>query len=251
MPDESPTLDIAPTDAELAAALDAALDARQAGRPVDRDALLARYPQLAEALHALDQLDRNSPTLAAGPGAPAALPERVGPYLIERELGSGGFGVVYQAYDPDVKRRVALKLLHPGRLAQPEAVARFHREARATARLHHPGIVRLFDYSRTGPPFYLVTEFIEGVELSRWRLRERPSPQRAAEMVAQIAEAVEHAHAQGTVHRDLKPANAPAAAAQPRSAGRPGGRLPEGPRQAARRPLPDRRRPGPRPACLP
>src|SRR5262245_15744837 len=138
-----------PHDEEMAAVLDAAIAALLAGRPLDRERLLARYPQLADALVGLERL--------AGLSDVAPLPDRIGPYRVERELGAGGFGVVYLAYDPDVKRRVALKVLHPGRLSQPEAVARFQREARATARLRHAGIVQLYDYSRQGPPYYLVT----------------------------------------------------------------------------------------------
>src|SRR5579863_5139338 len=88
-----------PRDEELAAVLDEAVATLLAGRPLDRERLLARYPQLTEALAGLERL--------AGPGP---RPECVGPYRVERELGAGGFGVVYLAYDPDVKRRVALKV---------------------------------------------------------------------------------------------------------------------------------------------
>src|SRR5262249_10151405 len=148
--------------------LDDAVATLLAGRPLDRARLLARFPQLAEALAGLERLAGLSVTAAdRGPGS-GALPERIGPYRIERELGAGGFGVVYLAYDPDVKRQVALKVLPPGRLHQPEAVARFQREARATARLRHAGIVQLFDYSRQGPPYYLVTEHVAGLDPRDW-----------------------------------------------------------------------------------
>jgi hypothetical protein len=199
--------------ASAAAALDEALDAVQAGRPVDRDGLLARYPELGDAVAALDHL-------VAPCSRPAAaldetvdlvqgelLPAQIGPYRIERELGRGGFGVVYLAFDPDLKRRVALKLLHPGRLGQPEAVLRFQREACAIARLQHPGIVQLFDYSRQGPPFYLATEYVEGVEPHQWCRRNGAGPLGIADLVARIAEVIEHAHGHGVCHRDLKPGN--------------------------------------------
>ena len=195
---------------EAALALDAAIDAVQKGRPFDRAGLLTRHPELTEPLTALEQLFRGQTTGGDGNGTPqtAATPERIGPYRIERHLGSGGFGVVYLAFDPDVKRYVALKVLHSLRLEQPEALHRFHREAYATARLQHPGIVRLFDYSRHGPPYYLVTEFVEGVEPRLW-CQEHPGIGVAgvAELVARIADAVEHAHCQGVCHRDLKPGN--------------------------------------------
>jgi tRNA A-37 threonylcarbamoyl transferase component Bud32 len=191
-------------DATLAAALDEAIDAHRAGRPVDRAGLLARHPQLAEALDALEQLG-GSPF--GRPAGSASLPERIGPYRIERELGAGGFGIVYQAFDPDVQRRVALKVLHPGRLDQPEAVDRFQREACATARLRHARIVQLYDYSRAGPPYYLATEFVDGVDLRTWAQSAHLAPTEVADLVARIAEAVDHAHAHGVYHRDLKPGN--------------------------------------------
>src|SRR5947207_15466923 len=118
----------------MAAALDAALEALRAGTPFDREALLAKYPELGSAIPLLEGLLPPPPSLAP--------PEAIGRYRIERELGAGGFGVVYLAFDPDVQRQVAIKVLHPGRLGQAEAVSRFTREARAIGRLSHPGIVR-------------------------------------------------------------------------------------------------------------
>jgi len=196
----------APLDDELAAALDEAVAALLAGRPLDRAGLLARYPQLTPALAGLERLAGLSAT-APDPPTATPLPERVGPYRIERELGAGGFGVVYLAFDPDVKRRVALKVLHPGRLHQPEAIVRFQREACVTARLRHPGIVQLYDYSRQGPPFYLVTEYVAGEDPRVWCRRRQCGPAQVANLMAQVAEAVEHAHVQGVCHRDLKPGN--------------------------------------------
>jgi tRNA A-37 threonylcarbamoyl transferase component Bud32 len=188
-----------------AAALDTAIDNLLAGRSVDVAGLLAKHPQLADALAGLGQLAKQQPP-ANGGARPIGLPEQIGPFRVERELGSGGFGTVYLAFDPDVKRRVALKVLQPGRLDEPEVVRRFHREAQATARLSHPGIVRIFDFSRQGPPWYLVTEYVEGVD-PRWWCQRQSGVAAAAELVARIAEAVEHAHAQGVCHRDLKPGN--------------------------------------------
>ncbi len=192
---------------EMAAALDAALDAIQAGQPYDLNELLQRYPELGSAVAGLTPL---IPTDSHNPGTeslPLAHPRQIGPYQIERELGSGSFGVVYLAYDPDVKRRVAIKVLNPARIDQPEAVSRFQREARATGRLRHPGIVQLFDYSRQGPPYYLVTEYVSGVEPRLWCRSQNASPKEIASLVAQIADAVEYAHQQGVCHRDLKPGN--------------------------------------------
>ncbi len=210
MSDTPPAPDHDPlADEEMAGALDTALDALQTGKPFDRDGLLARYPALAEPLKALEQLfvpstisNHNRPPLS-----PLSCPTQIGPYRVVGEIGAGGFGVVYLAYDPDVKRRVAIKVLHPGRIDQPEALSRFQREAHATGRLHHPGIVQLFDYSRQGPPYYLVTEYVEGIEPRDWCRQHECSAAAIAELAARIADAVEYAHHSGVCHRDLKPGN--------------------------------------------
>jgi hypothetical protein len=192
-----PELPTAAFDESMAAALDAALEKLRRGEPLDRDELLSRYPALASMLGTLDQLMPPSTTL----------PSCVGRYRVERELGAGGFGVVYLAHDPDIHRKVAVKVLHPGRLDDPQVVARFQREARAIGRLSHPNIVALFDFSPNGPPYYFVTEYVEGVDPREWCQQVHASPRQIAELVARIAEAVEYAHRQGICHRDLKPAN--------------------------------------------
>src|SRR5262249_2030821 len=151
------------------------IEALRRGEPLAKPGLLTRCPKLAEPLAALDRLGEPVADAAAS-GAANPLPECIGPFRIESLLGAGGFGVVYRAFGPDVQRRVALKVLHPGRLSQPEAVDRFQREACATARLRHPGIVQLFDYSRQGPPFYLVTEYIDGLDPREWCRRRQATP---------------------------------------------------------------------------
>ncbi len=197
------------TDEELARILDQVIDALRTGQPVDAEQLVARHPALAEPLAGLLQLGPAgaAPTVPGCTPPPATLPAHVGPYAIERELGSGGFGTVYLAYDPELKRRVALKVLHPGRVSQTEALRRFQREASVIAQLRHPGIVQLCDYSRSGPPFFLATEYIEGIDPRLWCKTRGSTPAEIVELVARIAEVVEHAHWQGVCHRDLKPAN--------------------------------------------
>jgi serine/threonine-protein kinase len=198
-----------PTEEDAAAALDRAIDARRGGLPVDKTELLEHHPQLAGALDALQHLGQVS---SAGPEnqpatTAATAPAQIGPYRVEGELGSGGFGVVYRAYDGVLQRPIALKVLHPGRLAEPEAVDRFLREARATARLRHLNIVQIYDYSRDGPPYYLATEYIDGPNLRTWCQQHRATPAEVADLIARVAEAIDHAHGHGVYHRDLKPGN--------------------------------------------
>ena len=185
------------SEAELAAAIDRMIDARQAGQGVDRNQFLNDFPQLHSALDALDKLCQDPVASLAPPAEPkpASLPAQIGSYRIECEVGSGGFGVVYKAFDTVLKRHVALKVLHPGKLNQTETIDRFFREARATGRLQHPGIVQLCDYSREGPPYYLATQFIDGVDLRTWCQSHKASLTLAADLIARVAETVDEAHA--------------------------------------------------------
>jgi serine/threonine-protein kinase len=158
---------------------------------------------------ALDQLQKDAPTCPtpAGDRSDLMTPRQIGHYHIEAELGSGGFGVVYKAYDSVLARHVALKILHSYRVEQADALERFFQEARATARLRHPGIVQLLEFGRDGPPFYLATEFVEGVDPRSWCRQHQSSIPEKADLIARIAQALDHAHAHGVYHRDLKPAN--------------------------------------------
>jgi serine/threonine protein kinase len=196
-------------DSVIALALDQAIEAHLAGRWHDRDQLLAQHPELAAALQAFLPPDQSSSTLCMPfqPDKPGTAPTNIGPYRIERELGAGSFGAVYLAVDSGLHRKVAIKVLHVGRLKQTEILERFQREACATARLRHPGIIQLFDYSREGPPHFLVTEYVEGLDLREWQRARRPRLHEAADLIARIAEAIDHAHGQGVYHRDLKPGN--------------------------------------------
>jgi serine/threonine protein kinase len=137
----------------------------------------------------------------------------IGPCDIVREIGRGGMGVVYEARNRGSGRRVALKVLATPSLARKNAAARFANEARAMARLRHPGIVQVFDAGlwQAGPGFptipYTVLELVPGPSL-RTILADGPVHHRAAAgLVEAIARAVHHAHEKGVIHRDLKPAN--------------------------------------------
>jgi hypothetical protein len=137
-----------------------------------------------------------------------AVGEKLGRYAIRRELGHGGGGSVYLAEDEELRRLVAIKVPRVSPFASAGAVERFLDEARTVARLRHPGIVAVYNVERGGDGTpYVVMEFIEGPSLEQLLAAGRPAYARAAELVAAIAEAVDHAHRQGFVHRDLKPAN--------------------------------------------
>ena len=203
--DNQPTTDFSDDEAQ---ALDAIIEGRNTGRPVDIPSLIARFPHLTQAVAALHQLQNEAPTGAAalaGQSNPAPL--QIGHYQIETELGSGGFGIVYKAYDSALARHVALKILHSYRVEQADAIERFFQEARATARLRHPGIVQLLEFGRDGPPYYLVTELVEGIEPRTWCQQHQSTIAEKADLIARIAQALDHAHAHGVYHRDLKPAN--------------------------------------------
>jgi serine/threonine protein kinase/tetratricopeptide (TPR) repeat protein len=136
-------------------------------------------------------------------------PARVGRFLIRRELGHGSFGRVFLAYDPHLRREVALKVPRPGVLLSPELTQRFHREAQAAGGLDHPHIVAVYEAGEADGVCYIASAYCPGPALAAWlKQRVDPVPYRlAAGLVAALAEAVEHAHRRGVLHRDLKPAN--------------------------------------------
>ncbi|HEV8323125.1 MAG TPA: serine/threonine-protein kinase [Myxococcota bacterium] len=130
-------------------------------------------------------------------------------YRIIEEVGQGGMSVVYRAQDTALDREVAVKILHQHLAGQPEARARFHREARAVAKLRHPNILEIYDYSgEHSEKSFIVTEFIRGRTLRAFAGNTAlPLPELAAMVCIKICEALAHAHAQGILHRDLKPEN--------------------------------------------
>jgi serine/threonine protein kinase/tetratricopeptide (TPR) repeat protein/class 3 adenylate cyclase len=133
---------------------------------------------------------------------------QIGPYEIQGKLGEGGMGVVYRALDPQLEREVALKVLSGHRESEIARV-RFEREARAAARMHHPGIVPIYDLSIDDQLCYYTMELIEGQSLKEW-MKERSGrvdPRQWADLIQKVAEAVHYAHSHGVVHRDIKPAN--------------------------------------------
>ena len=140
----------------------------------------------------------------AARGGPAP---RVPGYEILEELGRGGMGVVYKAWQRSLQRTVALKMILGGSFAANEELERFRGEAMAVARLHHPHLLSIYEIGENQHlPFYAM-EYMEGGSLAR-RLNGTPiDPRVAAKLVRSLAEAMDYAHKNGIVHRDLKPAN--------------------------------------------
>ena len=141
--------------------------------------------------------------------APAALPPaHVGRYRVERILGEGGFGRVYLAHDEQLGRPVAIKTPHARLTAQAGDAAAYVAEARTVANLDHPNIVPVYDVGGDDQfPCYVVSKYIDGMDLAARLKQSRPSLHEAVEVTATAAEALHHAHQQGLVHRDVKPGN--------------------------------------------
>ena len=147
-----------------------------------------------------EQILRQDPVLEIG-GEPLR------GYRLLEQVGEGAFGAVHRAFQPQVGREVAVKVIHPRLAGNPEFIRRFEAEAQIVARLEHPHIVPLYDYWREPDSAYLVMRFLRGGSL-REALREGPlAPETAVAILDQVAKALASAHHQGVVHRDVKPAN--------------------------------------------
>src|SRR5262245_40331587 len=219
------------------------LEGLETGRPDDRTALLTSHPELADELRTFfarqDHVQELTTPLRGLPstsnaggdglhaaatgdradGAAAAAGEPEFPTLpadqfrIVREIGRGGMGVVYEAVEVSLGRRVALKVLRARDQAAPRALERFLREARIVARLHHTNIVPIFQVGEHGGIHYFAMEFIDGRGLDKvfqeqsQAPRAHTFPRDVARIGVQVAEALAHAHEHGVLHRDIKPSN--------------------------------------------
>jgi serine/threonine protein kinase len=139
--------------------------------------------------------------------APPGGPPRLRQFELLGAIGQGAFGTVYRARDVELDRVVAVKVPRLDRPLTPADVDRFVREARHAARLSHPGIVPVYEVGHTEEVPYIVSAYVDGVTLAEAQARRPLDCRAAAEVVAQIADALDHAHGQGVVHRDLKPSN--------------------------------------------
>src|SRR2546422_3796985 len=128
-------------------------------------------------------------------------------YQILEKLGEGGMGVVYKARDTHLDRFVALKILPPERVADPDRKRRFVQEAKAASSLHHPHIVTIFDIDEADGVHFIAMEYVLGKTLDQLIPRHGMRLNEALKVAVQMADALAAAHTAGIIHRDLKPAN--------------------------------------------
>ena len=155
-------------------------------------------------------IDPNA-TLDESNVAEGSLPEiaakAFGRFELLDQLGSGSFGTVYKARDTKLDRLVALKIPRSGNIPNREDLDRFLREAKSAAQLKHPGIVSLYDAATIDGTCCLVSEYVQGATLAERLSAKRLSFRQAAELIAEVADALHYAHEHGLVHRDIKPSN--------------------------------------------
>ena len=130
----------------------------------------------------------------------------IGHFKLQSKLGTGAFGTVWKAQDTELDRSVAVKIPRKQQLSSVEA-EQFIREARAAAQLRHPNIVSVHEVGREKGQVYIVSDLVDGLNLSDWLTGQTLTSREAAELCATVAEALQHAHQAGVIHRDLKPSN--------------------------------------------
>ncbi len=181
------------------------------------DEELQRRVEAMLAADAQDDLMMDRPAYGAASARDTSMPgtddsqsfsgEMIGDYQLMSELGRGGMGTVYLAYDTRLGRQAALKLLPSRLINNPERVRRFQREARAATALSHPNIITIYDFGQENGRDYIASEFVEGRTLRDYVGEPDLTLNRILDVAIQVASALEAAHAAGIVHRDIKPEN--------------------------------------------
>src|ERR1035437_5139502 len=188
----------------------------ECGKPVGPNALQGLCPDCLMKVGLGSAIQSHPP--AAGAAPPGKTKPFVAPTIAELApmfphlelvslIGQGGMGAVYQARQKELDRVVAPTILPPGIGRDAAFADRFTREAKALARLNHPGIVTLYEFGRADGLFYILMEYVDGVSLRQLLNAGRVSPREALAIVPQICDALQYAHDQSIVHRDIKPEN--------------------------------------------
>lgn len=157
----------------------------------------------------LDSLVKQRPAAIGSASAAEFSLRQIGRFEILRELGRGGYGVVFLAFDPRLRRQVALKVPRPEALVTPDLRNRFLREAEAAGTLAHSNLITVYETGADGPLCYIATEYCAGPTLAQW-LQRHPSPvpaKTAAFLIAALTDGVAYAHSHAVLHRDIKPSN--------------------------------------------
>lgn len=182
----------------------------QCGATLPADAPAGLCPRCLMALNLKTEtvFTGDAPT---SPAPPPLTPEELTPHFPQFEilefLGRGGMGVVYKVRQKTLNRIVALKLLAPERIHDSRFAERFAREAQALAALNHPNIVTVHDFGQAGGFYFLLMEFIDGVNLRQLLRARKFTPEEALAIVPPLCDALQFAHERGIIHRDIKPEN--------------------------------------------
>src|SRR5271156_1702497 len=195
--------------ARVRALFDQALEKPEADRPAFLQTACNGEGEVLQAVMRLLDAHRGSETFLEDQTRPS---QRIGRYLVTGELGRGAMGIVYEAVDPLIGRRVAVKVIHMQTFADAGEAQflreRLFREARSAGTLSHPGIVIVYDVGQEGDLAFIAMERVEGVSLYHELASGRKMPRTEAfNILRQAAAALDYAHRNGVVHRDIKPAN--------------------------------------------
>ena len=174
-------------------------------RPTRKDG--APPPPGQVVMNVSDFFEMSISPAANKPKPRVGLPKKIGQYVVLRELGRGGMGVVYLAQQPSLNREVALKVLNINLMADPEDAARFQSEAEMAASLRHPNIVQIYEIGEQDGFAFMAMEYVEGGSLGGYLENKKMGAREAVELLEPVARAMHYAHQKDIIHRDLKPGN--------------------------------------------